>query len=179
MYELKLNSTYCISLVSAVLVCFMCNLFIKNDINFEYLALELTDIRNLVLQDKQIVLGTVGLNRIKQLIVLLIIMKAFGSKNTYNFLMILLGSILGFVLSIQVYYVGMGGIIIFMVYIFPHYLIYLLAMYYSSITNMFERGNDSNIKKVMSFALIYVVGIVVECVFMTFFLKIFYQYMVS
>ena len=179
MNNVKINNSYLISLISAVLVCFMCNMFIKQDINLEYLALELSDIKNMVIQNKQMIIGTVVFNRIKQFIIILIIMKAFGSNNTYNFFMVMLGGIIGLFLTVQIYYVGIQGLLIFFVYTMPHFIVYVFALYYSYKVNLFERGVEGKIKNLMITSIILFVGIIIECFFMTFFLKIFYQYMVS
>ncbi|MBE5953018.1 MAG: hypothetical protein E7257_02520 [Lachnospiraceae bacterium] len=179
MYEIKLNSTYFLSLLSAVIVCIMFNLFIKNEIDYSYMILDIYDVNNMVSQGKNIIITTIVINRLKQMVLLIILMKAFGGKNIYNIVMMLLGGVLGFVLSAQIYYLGLSGVLIILAYIFPHYVFYILAMVYENNSGLFELGNKDNIKKISTFVMIFTVGVIFECLFMTFFLKNFHQYMVS
>ncbi len=179
MYEIKLNSTYFLSLLSAVVVCIMFNLFVKNEIDYSYMILDLYDVRNMVLQEKSVIMTTVVINRVKQMLLLIILIKAFGGKQMYNVIMILLGGVLGFVISAQIFYLGLEGVLIVLAYIFPHYIFYILAMVYENSVGLFDTVNKENIKKNVTFIMIFLVGVILECFFMTFFLKNFYQYMVS
>ncbi len=179
MYEIKLNSTYFGALLSAVVVCIMFNLFIRNEIDYSYVILDIYDVKNMVLQENSTIVTTVIINRIKQIVLLLILMKAFGGKQIYNVIMILLGGVLGFVISAQIYYLGLAGVLIILAYIFPHYILYILAMIYVNSVNLFETTNKENVKKNVAFVMIFLLGVVFECFSMTFFLKNFYQYMVS
>ncbi len=179
MYEIKLNSIYIWSLISAVVVCIMFNLFIKNEIDYSYMILDIYDVKNMVIQEKGVVVSTIIMNRIKQLFILLLLMKAFGGKQIYNMVMIILGGVFGFVMSVQIYYLGLPGVLIILAYIFPHYLFYILAMVYENTTGLFEMVSKDNIKKIFIFIMIFSIGMFFECLFMTFFLKNFYQYMVS
>lgn len=179
MYEIKLNSTYFLSLLSAVVVCIMFNLFVKNEIDYSYMILDLYDVRNMVLQEKSVIMTTVVINRVKQMLLLIILIKAFGGKQMYNVIMILLGGVLGFVISAQIFYLGLEGVLIVLAYIFPHYIFYILAMVYENSVGLFDAVNKENIKKNVTFIMIFLVGVILECFFMTFFLKNFYQYMVS
>ncbi len=119
------------------------------------------------------------MNKLKQLFLLFLLMKAFGGKQIYNMVMILLGGVFGFVISAQIYYLGLTGVLIILAYIFPHYIFYILAMVYENSTGLFEMVTKDNIKKIFIFTMIFAVGVFFECLFMTFFLKNFYQYMVS
>ena len=179
MYEIKLNSVYMWSLISTVVVCIMFNLFIRNEIDYSYMILDIYDVKNMIIQDKGVVITTIIMNRLKQLVLLFILMKAFGGKQIYNMIMILLGGVFGFVISAQIYYLGLPGILIILAYIFPHYIFYILAMVYENATGLFEIVAKENIKKFFIFTMVFAVGVIFECVFMTFFLKNFYQYMVS
>lgn len=179
MYEIKLNSVYMWSLSSAIVVSIMFNLFIRNEIDYSYVILDIYDVKNMVLQDKNIIIPTIVMNRLKQLFLLFILMKAFGGKQVYNMAMILLGGVLGFVISAQIYYLGLSGVLIVLAYILPHYIFYILAMTYVNYTGLFEKATKENMKKILIFVMIFVVGMAFECIFMTFFLKNFYQYMVS
>ena len=66
-----------------------------------------------------------------------------------------------------------------MSYIMPHYILYYTAICYAMKKRLLHSGSDENIKNLISFCIIFAFGVILECSFMTFFLKIFHQYMVT
>ena len=179
MRELKLNTTYIMTLASVIFVSLIFNLFIRNEMDFSYLMLDLSDIGNLSLQNKNEIFQYIFSKRLKQFLLLVILIKAFGSDKIFDIMTIVFGGILGLMISVQVYYLGLLGLIILILYLLPHYILYFLGIYYGYREKIFNVGSDNNLKKFIIFSLFYVIGVILECNFMNFFLKNFYQYMVS
>lgn len=179
MSEGKLNNTYILALTSVIFVSLMFNLFIRNEIDFGYLVLDINDMANLILQERKQVIEYILLKRLKQLILWVILIKAFGSEKIFYGLIVIFGGILGLLISAQVYYLGVLGLVILLLYIFPHYVIYFGGIYYGYKLRLFDVGTSDNMKKLLTTCLIFVFGVILECSFMTIFLKNFYQYMVS
>lgn len=179
MYECKINSSYVFALLSALFVSLIFNLFTRNELSFDYLVIDVNDISNLMLQNKKDIIQYILIHRIKQFLLVLILIKAFGAQNIFNIFTVICGGVLGLMISVQTYYLGFKGLIILMSYIMPHYILYYTAICYAMKKRLLHSGSDENIKNLISFCIIFAFGVILECSFMTFFLKIFHQYMVT
>lgn len=178
MYESKVNKSYIMAFLSVVFVSIIFNLCIRKNINFEYLSIGIDDMYAIIHRSNRDVISYVIFKRLKQLLIILILIKAFGCGTIYNTLLVSLSGILGLLLSVQVYYLGIQGVIVLLLYLLPHYIFYCVSFYYCKRTKLFESKTDENIKNLICIIIIYVAGMVVEGVFMTNFLKFFYQHMV-
>lgn len=178
MVEEKVFNSFVVAIMSVVFASLMFNLFIRNEYDFRFLIIETRDIYSIALLEKQQVIQYIVINRIKQLLVVLVLFKAFGVEKICNVFVVLFGGLIGLFVSCQVYYVGLLGLVIILLYMLPHGLIYAWGMYYSYKAKMFYVKEDVS-KKLVIFMMIFVLGVIVECVFMTFFLKNFYQHMVT
>lgn len=179
MNDIKLNNTYFMALVSIGFVSLILNLFIRNEMDFSYLLIDINSISNIISINKKSIIEYIMYSRLKQMFIIIILFKAFGTAKIYNALVIIFSSFLGFMLSIQVYYIGIDGIWILLVNVLPHYIFYYFSVWYGFKVRIFSNGIREEYKKILIFCIIFVIGMVFECFFMTFFLKIFHQYMVN
>lgn len=179
MYDRKISNSFILVLLSVFFVSLIFNLFIRNEADFNYLVLDINDISNIVIQNKIEVIQYILIHRIKQLILLIILIKAFGIEKIYNIMLVVCGGVIGLMVSIQVYYLGIEGLIILLIYIFPHYILYVMSLCFGIKVKLFHIGMEDNLKKFVTFCSIFLFGIAVECSFLTIFLKNFYQYMVT
>lgn len=178
MYEYKANKSFMLILLSVVFVSVIFNLFVKKEYDFSYLVIGSEDMYSIILREKKDVLTYILLKRMKQLFVVLILIKAFGIQRIYNSLIVVLSGISGLLISVQMYYLGFKGVTLLLIYILPHYLIYCVALYYCNKLKLFSVNNEDNIKNLIGVMVIFVAGMVIEGVFMTNFLNFFYQHMV-
>ncbi len=178
MYD-KISKNYCMAFMSVIFVSLIFNLFIRNEADFSYLIIDVNDVGNTILQNNKNVVGYILLKRIKQLALLLIILKAFGYQIVFDFMVIVGGCAIGLMVSSQVYYLGLAGLIILLVYVFPHYIVYFYGLYFGYKNKIFSVGKTDNFKIFVIFSLVFIVGMILESIFMTIFLKNFYQYMVT
>lgn len=179
MYIVKNYNHYGLLFMSVLFVSLIVNLLIRKETDFSYLTLDINDMSYITLQDKSKSILYIIIKRIKHLILLLLLIKAFKIENIYKLFIGFCGVIIGIMITVQVYYLGLFGIVAFILYVMPHFLIYYLGINYAYKEKLFSRGYEGEIKKIGVFMLIIALGIVLECTFMTFFLKNFYQYMVS
>ena len=178
MSESKYYNIFILTISSVIFVSIMFNLFIRNEYDFSFLLIEPRDITNLALLDKHKTVQYIIVNRLKQLIAVMVLIKAFGTNRMCNIFVVVLGGLLGLFISCQVYYIGLLGLVILLIYLMPHGIIYLWGICYSYKSKLFYIKEESG-KKLLIFVMIFLIGVVVECIFMTFFLKNFYQYMVT
>ncbi len=178
MYDYKVNKSYVLVCLSVVFVSLIFNLSIKKNVDFSYLSIGMEDMYSIILRSNKDVLTYIFIKRIKQLLILLILIKAFGSITIYNTVLVSLSGVLGLLLSVQVYYLGFQGVVVLLLYVLPHYILYFLSIYYCHKIKLFDSKTEDSIKNLVGIVLIYVSGMIVEGVFMTNFLKFFYQHMV-
>lgn len=179
MNDLKINNRFIIVFVSVLFVSLIFNLCIRNEIDFSYLNIDISDVSGLTLQGSKISIKYVVYKRIKQFVLVFVLIKGFGVDKIFNLLTVVGGGLIGLMVSVQVYYQGLTGLIILFGCTLPHYVLYYFGMYYSYKNKMFKSGYQDNLKKIIMVCLIFVTGLMLELFFMTIFLKNFYQYMVS
>jgi len=178
MYDYKLNKSFVLVFLSVIFVSLIINICIRKDFDFSYLVISQEDMYSIIIREKREVFAYVLMKRLKQLFVVLILMKAFGVLRLYNIIVTILSGAAGLLLSVQIYYLGIEGVIILIFYILPHYIFYCVAIYYCQRVKLFSCNNGEDIKNLIGIVLIFVAGMVVEGIFMTNFLKFFYQHMV-
>jgi len=179
MRDLKINNNYAIVIISVFFSSLIINLFIKNEIDFNILIIDLLDVENFLEYSKSELFQIVIFKRLKQLLFLLILFKAFGAEKVYSLLLVIGGGVFGILSSSQIYYQGILGLMILFALTFPQYVIYYISANYCYKVKLFCLGVGDDFFKILNFILIYVTGIICECIFLTIFLKKIYQYMVS
>ena len=163
--------------VMVVFASIIINLFIKGGYDFEYLILST---ENMLLEDTYISsLIYVLITRIKQLFIIILCIKVFGSNMIKNSISIIICFLFGMLSTVQSYYFGFVGIIEIIIYMFPHYLIYYILIGEMCKIGKSHAGNKIPIGKKCLIFILFLVGIVFEGIFSRFFLEKFYQYIVS
>ncbi|MCM1273017.1 MAG: hypothetical protein NC225_12065 [Clostridium sp.] len=181
-----------ILLTSLVLSVFLINIFIRRGLDFEYLKLSIYDIEQSLNLNIVSLIFYVFVKRGKQFIIIWLLMKAIKPDLVYNIFLIVLCGMYGVMSTVQSYYIGFQGIITFIIYMLPHYIIYifmvkLLYDYYSGYRQsknaslnggaMDEIMNEKA-KVIALFIILFVMGVISEGFFSRFFLLQYYQYMV-
>lgn len=103
--------------------------------------------------------------------------KVFPPKAVFSIGMSALLFLFGFVISCQMFYLGLSGVWFLLLCLFPHYLIYLGMLYYLA-AEARKVGEDKNKKRMAAMILIltFFVGILSESILSKIFLKNFLQY---
>lgn len=179
MYVIKGNTQYGFVLMSAVFVSVIFNLFIRREYDFSYILIDINDMVSILSKEKTDIFCSVIINRIKQVFFILLMFKAIGSSRAYSIFMIAGGGLVGLIVSAQLHYLGITGLMIMAGFVLPHYIIYYLGIVYCYRLKLFDNAKESDIKNILSVCVIFTLGIILECFFSTFFLKFFYQYMVN
>ncbi len=181
-----------ILLTSLVLSVFLINIFIRRGLDFEYLKLSIYDIEQSLNLNIVSLIFYVFIKRGKQFIVIWLLMKTIKPDLVYNIILIVLCGMYGVMSTVQSYYIGFQGIITFIIYMLPHYIIYifmikLLHDYYSGYRQSKNLSSDGGaMDEIMNektkvtalFIILFVMGVVSEGFFSRFFLLQYYQYMV-
>lgn len=168
------NKRFLFMMASVFLSCFFINLFIRKGFDFEYLHIDVYSINDSFKIEYLSMVSFVTLKRLKQFIILCILVNILNKDFVYNIIILLFGIALGIMLTVQTYYDGIVGIFLFILYIFPHYIVYFILLR-EICTNSYE---GSNVKKYVIYLLLFFMGLLFETFFSRFFLYKFYQYMV-
>ncbi len=171
----RLYSLFVMTLIFASLII---NLFIKNGMDFNYMLLDIGDISYIEKQEVASSVMYVILKRLKHIVIILLLIKAFKIERVYKGFLVLGGVIFGVMTSIQIYYLGLTGMITFLLYILPHYLVYFYGLNYVYKLKKISGYTEEKIKNMILVSIIFLIGIISECIFSRFFLIKFYQYMV-
>lgn len=164
--------------LSVVFFSFIINLFIRKNIDFGYLNLSVYDMdicQEINLSSVIYVL----MKRLEQFIVVFALMRTFGADMVYKCILICFGMVFGTLVTVQIYYDGIAGIILLLLYLIPHYIIYIYLLKIMRSFFMPERINQKKIVFLLCTGLILLLGVVAESILSRFFLYKFYQYMVS
>ncbi|MDE6023855.1 MAG: stage II sporulation protein M [Lachnospiraceae bacterium] len=179
-------------LTSLILSVFLINIFIRRGFDFEYLKLSIYDIEQSLNLNIVSLIFYVFLKRGKQFIVIWLLMKVIKPDLVYNIILIVLCGMYGVMSTVQSYYIGFQGIITFIIYMLPHYIIYifmikLLHDYYAGYRQSKNVMSDAGaMDEIMSekakvtalFIILFAMGVISEGFFSRFFLLQYYQYMV-
>ena len=103
--------------------------------------------------------------------------KVFPAKAVFSIGLSVLLFLFGFVISCQMFYLGISGVWFLLLCLFPHYLIYLGMLYYLAV-EVRKTGEDKMRKRMAVLVLImtFFVGILSESILSKIFLKNFLQY---
>ena len=75
MYDYKLNKSFVLVFLSVIFVSLIFNICIRKDFDFSYLIISQEDMYSIIIRDKREVFTYVLMKRIKQLFIVLILMK--------------------------------------------------------------------------------------------------------
>lgn len=176
MESLKNNKRIVLLIFSVFFSSFIINLFIRNGFSFEYLFLSMDSIYAIMEEGYLISMFFILLKRLKHFLIIYILMKVIKPEYVYNGLITILSIMLGIMLTVQTYYEGISGVFLFLLYIVPHYIVYLILL-----RSMYEGSGTlsaSKLKFTVTLLLLLAMGVLCEGFFSRFFLQEFYQYMV-
>ena len=164
----KLKSRVFYYLCMVLAGCILANIVLRCDWDLQVFILPFTDSSRLV---------GIPVQRTKQVVVVYLLYKVFPPKAVFSIGMSALLFLFGFVISCQMFYLGLSGVWFLLLCLFPHYLIYLGMLYYLA-AEARKVGEDKNKKRMGAMILIltFFVGILSESILSKIFLKNFLQY---
>ena len=163
----KLKSRLFYYLCMVLAGCILANIVLRCDRDLQVFILPFTDSSRLAGVSVQQTLFYVLLQRYK----------VFPPKAVFSIGMSALLFLFGFVISCQMFYLGLSVVWFLLLCLFPHYLIYLGMLYYLA-AEARKVGEDKNKKRMAAMILIltFFVGILSESILSKIFLKNFLQY---
>ena len=164
----KLKSRVFYYLCMVLAGCILANIVLRCDRNLQAFILPFTDSSRLAGVSVHQTLLYVLLQRIKQVVVVYLLYKVFPPKAVFSIGMSALLFLFGFVISCQMFYLGLSGVWFLLLCLFPHYLA----------VEVRKAGEDKNKKRMAAMILIltFFVGILSESILSKIFLKNFLQY---
>ena len=173
----KLKSRVFYYLCMVLAGCILANIVLRCDRDLQVFLLPFTDSSRLAGVSVQQTLFYVLLQRTKQVAVVYLLYKVFPPKAVFSIGMSALLFLFGFVISCQMFYLGLSGVWFLLLCLFPHYLIYFGMLYYLA-AEARKVGEDKNKKRMAAMILIltFFVGILSESILSKIFLKNFLQY---
>lgn len=157
--------------------CILANIILRCDRNLQAFVISFVDSSRLAASTMRQTIFRVSLERAKQFVVVYLLYKVFHPKTVFSIGLSLLLFLFGFSLSCQMFYLGLQGVWFLMICLFPHFLIYIIALYYLAM-EIHRIGEDKHKREVVMGVLIimFVVGVLTESILSKFFLKNFLQY---
>lgn len=156
----------------------MANILIKCGVDFEYLGMsfEQYSFENDIAYSSSIMY--IAFTRLKQGILIFLLMKTLNPEVIYNCINIFLGCYFGFLLSVQTFYSGVTGVSLLLLFIFPHYFFYLVLIYL--VYRHYKNWSKESLRfpEIMFFLVLCCAGVVCEGFFSRIFLENFYQHIV-
>ncbi len=177
MRKIQINSVV-MMLISILFSCLLINIFLRCGLEFDYLAIGILDVEGINEAGFLSVVLAVVLKRLKQFLIIFLLMKVVNSDFIYSIIIVILSMVFGVMLTIQTFYIGFNGVIILLLSLFPHYVLYILIiklLHQYSLNTSSEKGK---INFILSFLMFFTAGVICENYFSTFFLQKFYQYIV-
>ncbi len=176
-YEMeKMKNGIIYFLIVVLAGCVLANIMIrcKQDVSMFYLPF--SDYAEIDAMSAKKTFFYVLIQRAKQLILIYLLYKAIPGQVIFRTIMTGLLFLFGFVLSCQMYYLGMRGIIWLLLCLLPHYLIYMWLLYH--LYRYKEPSHER--KKIVLYiglsAAYFIAGVLTESVVSRIFLKNFLQY---
>lgn len=157
--------------------CILANVVLRCDRDLQAFILPFTDSSQLAGISVQKTVLYVFLQRVKQMVIVYLLYKVFPAKAVFSIGLSVLLFLFGFVISCQMFYLGISGVWFLLLCLFPHYLIYLGMLYYLAV-EVRKTGEDKMRKRMAVLVLImtFFVGILSESILSKIFLKNFLQY---
>lgn len=179
------NRKLIIFLISIIISTVIINVIINIGINVEYLRISSISIFSKSEPKYNNAIILVGLKRLKQLAIIIVLAQIVNIDNLLLGIIIAIGSVFGFVLSVQAYYVGIAGVLIGLIYLLPQFIIYFIGIYFyylskngNQLTKRIKFANLSSSMIIMVVFSIVLIGIFVETYFSKFFFNVIHQYIV-
>lgn len=160
-----------IAMVSMFFSSLIVNVIMKKGVDFDYLIVTMQDIKRTL--DIPVISSyfLVLIKRIKQLVIIILLMKFFKPEIIFNLFIVLISSFYGIIMSVQAYYGGVYSVGIFLISIFPQYILYFLSV---DFTYKFYKGrvfNKNKIKFISAVFMLTAIGTFFEENFLRIFLK--------
>ncbi len=165
-------------IISVIFASIIINLFIRCGFDFSYLKLSAADINKLDEVSYTTSAIFVLIKRLKHIILIVLFMKVIKPEIVYSLLMIALSFMFGVFVTTQTYYSGMTGVIELILYLFPHYIVYIVLLYEIHKLIKDWTKDSYQLGKIVFFMVILCCGVLCEGIFSRFFLERFYQYIV-
>ena len=147
------------------------NIIIKKGYSFDYLIFSIEDIKRVLSLPIVSSFFILLFKRIKQVLLIIIIMKFIKPDLSYHVIIILLGVLYGMMMSVQANYGGIYYAGIFIVSILPHYIIYFLCI---DLIYKFYKGrvfNKNKVRFISVIVMLTVCGVFLEENFLRIFLS--------
>lgn len=195
MRNTKWSNQTIILITILLLSIFLVNCFLKTGFDLEYLKLDYEDIAGVLeIKFSSLFIYTI-IKRLKQIILIWFAMRTLNSKFIFKTVIGFMCGFYGVMSTVQSYYLDVQGLFILIAFILPHYIIYIVLLYFMSeycyedkSCSRSEEGTKNagmayikNEDKYKIFAIFIVLGcfgIISEIFFSRFFLLQYYQYMV-
>lgn len=164
----------CIVLAGCILV----NILLRCDVNMQAFVLPLKESDQMMDASVRQTVLYVVFQRVKQIVILYLLYKVFPPGIVFSICMSGLMFLLGASVSLQMYYEGISGVWFLLLCLLPHYLIYLVVMFYMAVWMRKENYESKEKKIVVLFFLMlaFAIGILSESILSKIFLKNFLQY---
>lgn len=167
-----------ILLMTVVFASVIINLFIRAGLDFSYLSLSVEQLGELSELSIMTSLVYVFLKRLKHCFIVFVLMRVLKPEFVYNAVVILLSGMLGVLMTTQTYYGGISGVFLLMLYILPHYIVYMMLVHYMYEQHTFASNDAVKLKFFVTVLLLLAIGVLCEGFFSKFFLMKYYQYIV-
>ncbi len=160
-----------IAIVAVFFSSLIINIIIKKGYSFDYLIFSIEDIKRVLSLPIVSSFFILLFKRIKQVLLIIIIMKFIKPDLSYHVIIILLGVLYGMMMSVQANYGGIYYAGIFIVSILPHYIIYFLCI---DLIYKFYKGrvfNKNKVRFISVIVMLTVCGVFLEENFLRIFLS--------
>ncbi|MGN0435167.1 MAG: hypothetical protein ACI4D8_00895 [Wujia sp.] len=161
---------------TVVLATFTANMLIGRGFDLSALSIDcsLVTLKGELLSDFVFIV----IKRIKQLFVIALLLKCFNPELIIKLLFTITGVVFGLFITVQIYYYGPQGIIIFLLCLLPHYLVYIFLIKNLYDFNMYYKNEKLFVRFLTVIIILLGIGLVLEGFFSKFFLTKYYQYIV-
>lgn len=166
---------YC-GLASVIISSFIVNFMILSGFTFDNIIINREIFLLVFERPYKLICFIVIYKRIKQLLLIYVLYKLVNAELAYNILISILSFAVGIFISVQSYYEGFAGVVEYILYLFPHYIFYMLII--GTLYRYKKRCISSKIYTFLLIVLFFLSGILCELFFSKFFLYQIYQYMV-
>lgn len=157
--------------------CILANIILRCDRDMQAFTVPFVESGKLLSTSIRQTVVYVLIQRVKQVVVVYLLYKIFPPKHVFSIGVSILLFLFGFVVSCQMFYLGLAGVWFLLLCLFPHYLIYIGLLYYLSVE--VRKVAEDRRKKGMVLLIVMAVllaGILCESIFSKIFLKNFLQY---
>ena len=147
------------------------NIIIKRGYSFDYLMFTIEDIKRVLSLPIVSSFLILLFKRIKQVLLIIILMKLIKPDLLYHAIIVLLGALYGMMMSVQTNYGGIYYAGIFIISILPHYIIYFLCI---DLIYKFYKGrvfNKNKVRFISVIVMLTVCGVFLEENFLRIFLS--------